>query len=337
MYAVLRSSITIGGKSLSRVNGVSIKRSIRTLGDTCFVKTPSSAVIVRDGEIISEQLTAMEIRVGDEIIVNVWYNDNRSNKDFHGFVKNISYKKPLEIECEDYLYLLRQEKICKRYKKTTLKKLLADLIAGVNKISLSKDCDDIDIEGLSLCGKNGEAITRAAALQIVKDRYGIACYFNTTGELYAGILYKQNIGTVKYKMGYNVVRERSNIRFRKAEDIKVQVKVINIDSTGTRTEAIVGDSSGAERTVYLYDVKDKSQLEKLAMNELNKYKLDGWEGKLVTKLEPQAEPAMVASLSDSRYPDTSGDYVIESVQTDFDTNGAWRTVEIGPELSQITK
>lgn len=337
MYAVPHAKITIGGKILSRINGVSIKRSIRVVGDTCIIKCPTSAVIARAGEIVSEQLTATAIKVGDEVEVNLWYNDERSNKDFHGFVKNIAYKKPLEIECEDYLYLLRQEKVCKSYKKTTLKELLGELIKGIKQVSLSKDCDDVNITDFNLCGKYGEAISRASALQMLKDKYGLAIYFNTWGELYAGILYKQNLGTVKYRMGWNVIRNKSKLHYRKAEDVKVQIKVVNIDGKGTRTEAVVGDGSGAERTVFLYDVKDKSELEKLAKNELNKYKHDGWEGKLVTFLEPAAEPAMVASFTDDLYPDTAGDYVIESVETNFDVNGATRSIEIGPEISQIQK
>ena len=338
MHAKLHAHITIGGKSIGRVNNVIIKRSAMAIIDTCNIKLPTQVMLKANG-VITKGLTAKEINEGDEVVIKLWYNDRQRDIEFHGFVKYKNYSQPVEIECEDFCYLLRKVNVKKTYKNSTIQEIIKDLLSEIEPtksgitLKLHPESDNIDIINFVAATKIGDAITGLQLIQLIKDKYGLAIYFNNNGELYIGLMYKQNLGDITYKMGLNVIRRECNLNFRKKEDIKLKIKAVHIDSSGNRTEVSVGDGGGLERTVILYDVADKTKLQEIAKNSLDKYKYDGYQGTIKTFLEPQCFPANTAVLSDSKYPDRDGDYYIEEVTTEFGVKGARRTIQIGPKIS----
>src|SRR5690606_21128975 len=102
----------------------------------------------------------------------------------------------------------------------------------------------------------------------------------------------------------------------------------------TRVEVEVGDEGGEQRTLFMYDVSDKKQLETFGREQLQKLKYDGWEGSIRTFLYPYAEPLMTAELHDPQYGERrAGTFVIDSVTTEFSTSGARREVEPGAKRS----
>jgi hypothetical protein len=146
------------------------------------------------------------------------------------------------------------------------------------------------------------------------------------------LAYTQKPGDVKYSLAWNVIEH--DLKFRDESDTDLKVKAIGIKPDNTRVEVEVGDKNGAQRTIHSYTVYDKAGLEKFAREEMQKMKFTGFEGTLTTFLYPYAEPLMTADLKDPQYGERrAGLYVVDSVLTEFGTQGARREVELGKKVS----
>ena len=83
------------------------------------------------------------------------------------------------------------------------------------------------------------------------------------------------------------------------------------------------------RTAFFYDVSSKKDLERIATEELERYKYSGYEGKITTFIQPFAMPGMVAVLEDTRYNERNGNYYIIGTKAKFGLSGARRIIELG--------
>lgn len=325
MMFVLQAHIIIGSISFTTVNEVVIKRSINEIGATAKITIPASAYLGMEGEPVSTSVeTAQQFKEEDEVTIELGYNADMWTE-FVGVVKRVNYTTPVVIECEDAAWYLRRKDVKKSWQATTLKEVLAEVISGT-PINLSSDIADIDITNFEI-NSNG-----LAALGKIKTYFGLAVYFNLDGSLYAGLSYLPDFGTVKYRLRYNTIKD-NDLKYRKAEDIKLKAKAIHIKKDNTKIEVEVGDSDGEMRTLYFYDVESESQLKELATQELEKYKYDGFEGKITTFLQPFAIPAMTAEIEDIDFPARSGSYYIEGTEVRFGTGGARRIIDIGRKMN----
>lgn len=320
---ILASNITIGDYSFKTVNAVEVKRSIHEIGATAKITIPATARLVKEGEPKTTIETAKQFKAGDPVSISLGYGTDLQ-KEFQGYVKRVNFTIPVTVECEDNIYLLKRKDIKHSWKSTTLKEVLQFITSG-SGISLSGLIPDVAMTNFEINSNT------AAALGIIKTNYGLAAYFDIDGVLYVGLAYVPNLGKVKYKLRYNTI-EDNDLKYRSAEDVKLKAKAINIQKDNTKVEVEVGDDDGEIRTLFFYDIKSQDQLKKLAEEELQKYKYDGYEGKITTLLQPYALPGMTASIEDVDYQEKSGDYYIEGTHVTFGTNGARRIIDIGIKL-----
>ena len=324
--------ITIGTKKFSGVFEVEIKRSITNLGATCTIKVPTTATMKQTDGSRLNVLTAQVIKRGDAVEVELGYN-NKFNKEFSGYVTRVNFTRPLEVECEDALFLLRQKSIAKTYNekdKATLEKVLADITAGTG-IKVDTGTLKINISKLILATKTGGEVSRDLALNDVLSRYGLVGYFDTAQGLFVGLRQGKKGKTVRLRIGWNTIKD-DELKYHAAEESKVKIKAIYVNKLGTRTEIEVGDKDGSARTVFLTDVADATQLKTLAQNELAKWKFDGYAGKITAFLEPFAEPGCIMRITDPQYSQRSGDYYCDGIEVTFGTNGARRKIELGAKV-----
>jgi len=319
--------IFINGVHFYRVNQVTIEKSTEILEDTAIIKIPATARLNYSGHTYKGP-SAKVFKVGDFVEITLAYKGVFEKTEFRGFVKKIHPTQPLELECEDWTWELRRKNIQKSWKKTTLKEVLQEIVSGTG-IELSADVPPITFEPFYI--DNSDA---AFALQKLKDEYGLAIYFQEDGKLYAGLAYAQNTGVVKYHLNgakVNVI-DANSLKWRSKDDVKMKVKAISINKDNTRTEVEFGDKAGSIKTIHLYNVKSKAELEELAKKELDRIKFDGYEGSIKSFLIPEAIPGMTAEVTDIDFPERSGSYYVESVKTTFGTGGARRTVKLGIQL-----
>ena len=328
MALVLACEVTIGAYLFRQVNEVHIEKSWREVIDTCTIRIPQR---VRADKL---QTTTIEnyISVGDAVKVVLYYLGKPKRTEFEGYVSRLRPNIPFEVECEDQGYLLKKTNLKKSWQNTTLKAVVKYILDETNKkhgagLTMSGNIPDVNFSQFRLDNVNG-----AKALQQIKEEYGLIATFRGK-ELFVGLAYTQNLGEVKYSLAWNVIEH--DLTYRDEKDVQLKVRAIGIKSNNTRTEKEVGDADGEQRTLFFYNVSSEAELERLAKEEIQKLKYTGYEGGLRTFGLPWAEPHMTASLQDPQYGDKrSGDYVIDSVITDFSAeDGFKRRIELGIKLT----
>lgn len=330
MYVKLRGHIEIERKDGKRLkfdafHAIEGEKDIFKINSTCKIKIPVSARLKYAAEKRTESVqTAKQFSRGDKVKVWLGYSDDL-RLEFEGFIHRINLATPLEIECEGYEFQLRSKCETKTWAKTTMKEVLQYIIAGTD-IKLSDKIPTVDFTKFILKAN----MTKLEALQLVKEKYGVTVFFmgNT---LYAGLAYVIDKGAVKYKLGYNTIKD-DELKYRDEDDVQLKVKAVWIKPNNTKVEAEVGDKQGSQRTLFFYDVSSVEQLKKLAAEEIKKYKYSGYEGKITTFLQPYAEPGMKAQLTDPKFTERDGTYYITKTTFKADRSGGRRTVEISVKL-----
>ncbi len=327
----LTCKIIIGNYKLFSVTDVKIKRSIYSFVDTATITLPASARLQTDAaNPPASVLTAATFQEGDQVEIWLGY-DNNLQREFKGFIKRVNAATPCEIECEGYSWQLRRKNILwatEKNKTTKLKDLLATLIKGTD-IKLSKSIPDMDVQQFSEGNLSG-----TEALDWIKKNLYLTVYF-AEDELYAGLAFieQPDSAHVKYEIGGNLVKD-DQLKFRRAEDVKIQIKAVSFDNHNKPIEGKAGDSSGAIRTIYVQHINTEEKLNKIAESKLGDFRYNGYEGKITGFLEPFALPGYRVILRDDNYKDREGTYLIESTEVKFGTGGGRRTCDIGVKISK---
>lgn len=337
MYVKNRCLVTITTPSgtnikFNAVASVTIDKSIDSVTSSAVIRIPASARLVyADGSKTESVQTARQFERGDRVNIQLGYNNNLK-EEFEGFIYRINFTSPLEIECEGYEFLLRENLPTKTFATTSLKSLLQYIVSSSSKfmdtgISVAGDIPAVEMVNYVIpANLNG-----IDALQQIKEHYGLTVYFQKN-TLYAGGDFIRMLGDVKYSLGVNTPRA-DELKYQRAEDVKLKVKAIQINKNNTKLEAEVGDPKGEQRTLYFFTAYSVAGLKKMAEVEMLKYKFTGYTGKITTLLEPYAQPGMAAVVVDIKYPERGGKYEVRGVNTTFDTGGAKRSIDIGKTLS----
>jgi hypothetical protein len=327
MHVRLNCKITIAGKIFTRVNSVKIEQSVKTLEDKATILLPASARLRKDKQLTDVE-TAKVFNVGDEVVIQLGYDDNLK-EEFRGYVTKINPNIPTEIECMDETFLLRKRNLKQSFKTVTLRQLL-DFILKDTGIKYDGELPKIEFQNFYF--KN---TTAAAALQKIKDDYGLVIAFTGWKKLFVGISEKNDNKIVRYFYGgdkANIPEDGTKLEFVRSEDTRLKAKVIHYRKNNTKIEKEVGDSDGEQRTLYFYNLDNSSDLEKIALRELEKLKFNGYKGSLTGFLVPNVEVGNVVVFEDERFPERTGKYLVNKVVTNFGTSGARREVTLGIKI-----
>lgn len=323
---VLDCNIRIGKYTFKQVHDVRIVHSVDLLSDTAVIKLPASALFGNKDKGFEKKQLESEIKAGNPVEVTLAYKDVFEKKEFSGYVAFIKPNTPtLVIECEDAIYNIRKKRINKNFGQTTLKEALNFIVEGTG-VQLANDIPDMPFDKFLVKNKNG-----AQALQKIKDEYLLNIFIDDDGKLYAGLRETKNNGkSVLYNLHKNVIKH--DLKYRRAEDIRMYVKVVGVKKDNTKVEVIVGDTDGEERTKHVYNVSDPATLKKIGESLLTDKKFNGYEGTITSFLIPNATRGMSAEVEDNNFPDRNGKYFIPKVTISFGQNGARRKVELGSKL-----
>lgn len=320
---VLDSHITIGKYSFTAIHDGEITKSVEQISDTAVIKLPTRFKIRQSGDFVGAESV---IKVGDAVAITLAYNGKYEGVEFVGYVTKLKPTIPLQIECEDAIWLLRRKTINKVWGETTLRELLEEVVKDT-PLKLADNIPFIAINAWTTRNANG-----AQMLEAIRKELLMSVYLNDAGELYCGLEQLNNIGqSVHYDLNYNIVE--NNLEFKTAEDrrIKVQYEYINPESNA-RTTVEVGDTDGELRSFKTSVVSDKKQLVKMANAELARLKFDGMDGDITSFLIPFATRGMKAVVIDDEHPNRKGSYFIKKVVTTFGLSGARRKVSLGTKL-----
>lgn len=324
MY-ILDGKVEIGNYVFNAVHGIEITKSVEELSDTAVIKLPTRFKIRQNGERL---YTEEAIKVGDKVVITLAYEGKYSGVEFTGYVKKINPKIPIEIHCEDAIWLLRRKNINKVWSKTSVKEIVQEVIKDTPlEMSRFMKGQDVPLNKWIIRNANG-----AQVLESLRKDVAQTVFIDDEGKLYVGLQQLTNIGqTVVYDLNYNLVE--NNLEFKSKDDRRIKIKYNYMNPKNNKKESIeVGDPDGEQREYTTSVISDPKQLEKLAEVELKKMKYDGFDGDVVSFLIPYATRGMKAKLIDEEHKNREGNYFIKKVVTTFDTGGARRKATLGSRL-----
>jgi hypothetical protein len=340
MSFTLNSNIEIGSFKRVKPHSVKIKHSISTYLNTCMIKLPTSAVLKTESNEFVTVQTATQINEGDKVTVQLGYNGSLKNE-FVGFVARVNFTSPCEVECEGYSYQLRKRTVAaKTFKKTVLKDILKHIITGTDVV-LDKDIPSIVLDKIVINGHNGVEV-----LDMIKKAFGNVVFMNFDDNvLYVGLQFLNPKQTVKYVLGYNVIKG-DNLKLRDANNDKVTVVYKGKKKDGSNVQAVIkskgqskvitttgsAGTEGETKTIVTHAITDEKTLKAMAAAKLKKLSYTGYEGKTTNFLQPYCRHGYTCDLKDNRFPERSGKYIVTSLEVDYGMSGARRIIELGEKI-----
>lgn len=267
MYRLTAKIEITGAKSwrLDFVTGVEITRDTEKLTDICKITLPKK--IKWDGE------NEVPVKRGDAVKVWLGYDD-RNELAFAGYVKEVGFKTPVVLECEDEMFKLKQmATIKKAYKSTTLEQLLKD-----------QGLTDVKVMGEQTLDAYRVTADTVASLLGKLQESGIRSFFRCEDGkpvLYSGVIFERGTGASQvFATGINIINDQS-LEQQKADTMRLNVKAVSILPNNKKIKVEVGDADGERRTITTYN-KTESQLKAWAEQEIKRLKRDGLKGSLTT-------------------------------------------------------
>lgn len=386
---LLRSKITISQMpsvtypnraevyTLDFVHEVQIESSWKLLTDTAKVTLPKNVYVQTSTG--NKAWTDANVYVGnspimlrgDKIKIELGYTYDKGtlvtemNTEFEGYITKINPKIPIEIECEDNMWLLKQAQCpnmvfpAATYNtRTIIQYLLKNATPGDNPY-LSRVILPT-IAGFTVTDGTGasESVTTSVGdfrtqnetigqvLNRLRKDYRLECFFRGNQLFVSGIVYYPsdylNNGTITstaYDFEQNIVS--NDMVYSRLDDVRLGIKAYSVNKTElttlnsagkaktkkVRLETFVGDPDGEIRTQYFWDVKDVATLKSLARQRLDKLKFEGWRGKFTSFGLPYVRHGQAISLNSKITPERNGIYLVKSVSTRFGQEGFRRTIE----------
>lgn len=268
MYRLTAKIEITGSKSwkLDQVTEVEITLDTEQLTDTCKITLPKR--IKWDGA------TEIPVRRGDAVKVWLGYDDDLQLA-FSGYVRDVGFKTPVVLMCEDEMFKLKQQPAVKKaYKSVTIETLLKD--QGINY--------QLNVMGEQSLGQYRVTADTVASLLGHLHENGIHSFFRYENEqpvLYCGVLFeKEDSPTQVFATGVNIISDQS-LEQQKSDNIRLRVKAISLMPNNKKIKVEVGDADGEHRTLHTYN-KTESELRAWAEQEIKRLKVDGLKGSFTT-------------------------------------------------------
>lgn len=268
MYRLTAKIEITGSKSwkLNKVTEVEITLDTEQLTDTCKITLPKR--VKWDG------IAEIPVRRGDAVKVWLGYDDDLQLA-FSGYVRDVGFKTPVVLMCEDEMFKLKQMPAVKKaYKSVTIETLLKD--QGISY--------QLNVMGEQSLGQYRVTADTVASLLGHLRENGIRSFFRYENEqpvLYCGVLFeKEDSPTQVFATGVNIISDQS-LEQQQAENIRLRVKAISLMPNNKKIKVEVGDADGEHRTLHTYN-KTESELKAWAEQEIKRLKRDGLKGSFTT-------------------------------------------------------
>lgn len=250
-----------------KITACEIVRDSDALTTTCKLTIPRK--VKWKGE------TSNPIKRGDKISVWLGYDDNLQLA-FSGYVLRKGFKAPIEIFCEDEMFMLKQTPCVKKsYKNVDIQTLLKDQ-------NLPYEIKVLGEQNIGQYRANFETV--AELLAHLKEN-NIRTFFRIENDkpvLYCGVLFDHGNEMRKvFATGVNIISD-SSLDDQKAEDMKIKLKVVSLQPDNKKKIKVeVGDADGEKRTLHCYGMTE-AKAKAWGEQELKRLKRDGLTGSFQT-------------------------------------------------------
>ena len=317
----LNSEITIGNLRFNFVTDLRILTSWETITDTAIINLPNN--------LRSKNINITDIiQVNDPVTIKIGYHPKLETR-FVGFVSRVVPESPMKIYCEDQAFKLKQSSIRAYSKKDlTLNQLITDNYDG------PVDIADADIGAFRIDG-----VTLVKVLQELRSKYGLFSWFKD-GILFSGVPFTGDGETILFSFQRNIIDGR-NLRYTKESELHTVVHGISTQPDGKtielyafyeagRTGSIIvsTDNPGGDLNKYSIPGRTLAQLSVLIKRKLPNLHYTGYRGSFDTFGNPIVEHGDMADITDNKFPERSGKYLVKGLQIDFGMKGYRQKVEL---------
>lgn len=344
---------------LDFVNDVEVNSSWKNLTDTARFVIPKNIVFNTSNggsydlsgkgrNIIAGDHPPFILR-GDKILIEAcyWYYDAEGNEQrppftpiFQGFITKVKVKIPIEIECEDNMYILKQTTAPNKVFKGTMEDMVQELIKPLG-FTMVKHPQGITTN-VGIFRTQDETI--GEVLDRLRKDLRIESWFRGNNLHCSAIVYFPNeIANPRqvFEFQSNIVGD--SLDYQRKDDIVLGANAISVNKTeltssndtggkktkNKRIEVFVGTKGGEVRTLYFFDVTSKTTLQKMGEDALRKFYYTGYRGTFTTFGEPFVKHGDIITLRDKVLPEREGDYFVKSVKRKFSvTDGYRQEIEI---------
>lgn len=250
-----------------KITACEIVRDSDALTTTCKLTLPK--------KIKWKDETSNPIKRGDKITVWLGYDDNLQLA-FTGYVLRKGFKAPIEVFCEDEMFMLKQTPCVKKsYTNVDIQTLLKDQNLPY----------EIKVLGEQNVGQYRSNFDTVAELLAHLKENNIRTFFRLEDGkpvLYCGVLFDHGKEMRQvFSTGVNIISDDS-LDEQKAEDMKIKLKVVSLQPDNKKKIKVeVGDADGENRTVHCYG-KTEAEAKAWGEQELERLKRDGLTGSFQT-------------------------------------------------------
>jgi len=317
----LNSEITIGTLRFNFVTNLSIQSSWETFTDTANMTFPAKLSI--EGTQLKDF-----IKVGDAVAVKTGYFPNLTTR-FEGYVSKIVPDSPIKIMCEDESWQLKRQVIDSYSKKNvSLETLITDNYSGEAIIADTESVGTWRIAGVSL----------VKIFQELRSKFGLYSWFRN-GVLNTGLPFTGQLQvTNKFKAQFNII-DASNLQFTTADELNTVSHGFSIQSDGKKIELYSkynanGDivttktNPGGDLNTYSISGITEAALKEIVERRLPNLYYTGYRGSFTCFGEPVVKHGDIVDLSDKKFPERDGKYLVKAVGVEFGQRGYRQEVEL---------
>lgn len=305
---------------------------------------------------------------GDEVSITYGYRYSENGDEklyrstvFEGYITEVSSKKPIELKCEDKMYLLKQipatPQVWKGYVEDLFILLLKDYpeikVNTLTKTSIGAFTVGNETVAQLLARLRNEAhfeaYFRGNELRIGSQVYLESDNVDANGkEIVKTFVFQQNIisDELMYKRKDDVVLSAvcisryEDFTGKETKDGQKKTKkerleiLVYWDKKNQRFDYTVKDKGsklpaaveGERRTFQYLNVKDAKTLFQMGVNDLKKYYYTGFKGKFTTFAMPYVRQGDNVMIKDPILPERNGKYKVKGVEYSGGVNGHRQTV-----------
>lgn len=363
-----------GKFTMTFVNEFESNQSWKNLTDTAKVIFPKNIIIKRqDGsrydlsshrESSGKNIIAGSdpfLMRGDKIKVSLgYYYYDASETEvipelttvYEGYVTSVKLKMPIEINCEDNMYILKQVQFPNKVfaEGTTAEDIVKEMLLYVNSQKSTSFTLFEAPAGVTTSVGSFRTMneTVAQVLERMRKDYKINSWFRGNKLHSSVIAYfpeESNPVNPVFVFQQNVISD--DLDYTRLDDIKIGATVYSLNKVKTesvnvngkkktstkRLEVHVGDTEGEVRTLFFWGVTTEEKLKALGTAQLARFKYEGFRGSFTTFGEPIVNHGDKIDIRDNILSERNGTYFVKSVTRTTGVNGYRQKIEVDIKVS----
>lgn len=309
---ILQCNIKIGNLHFDFVHQVTVESTWMEFTQKAMIMLPAALKV-------DKNKLKNSIPKGSEVIISVGYESAGLTEIFKGFVSRVHPKVPIEIECEDLMWKLKQTQVTLNAKNETFQSYLSKVLP------CEVDCFDMSLPKFVV-----NKLTCAQLLDQLKSDYGFPIFIRN-GKVVVGKQYdSDNLKRHKFVIdqAFNTNVKAQNLEYTSKDDVSIKVTAISNLENGEKIEVTIGASDGEEKTLNFFNLQ-KNDLEVIAKKEMERLQYDGYRGDFTAFGAPIVFHGDVVELINDQESDKIGRYFVDGVNYSFGVNGFEQVIKLG--------